>query len=535
MNKNRHPHFWLMVVGGIFFLVWSFLALRMPLWGDEASHIETAKGLRMTGAPYVWSFDEGKLLSNQYTRGLLISQAVRYLYREDSSSLFVYRLVALIPTLLTFLTFAWYVRWRHRASVQLLLTGGILFFAQSFVLENSFYLRFYAALAWLTLVSLILLWEIPPFLAQKKYSRTAVLLGAAILVMAPMTLDHWQIQNLSILFLALCLRILFLTDFGKEWIALYRRWLLVGAMVLILTAPVATIGIDFLMSHLVIGNRVIGRSFVTYWDNLVGLLRFTWALNVCLAGFFFYQRRQARAWNFFEWLFVTGIISGYLTGLLTPHNHIFYGRFFYVPTVLAVLGFSGLLSELSSDFVRKQILLCYVILNLLLSGLNLYFDRGNIPRAISWLNAHWQEGDILLVFRGRLQLQGGARLAKAAYPILPTQDAQKVHDLIQFLNERPGREVYFLYDDEYEFRDRLFELTTGENRSPPSDLFRYLKDAIDGESFGEGLRACGIKRFDKEALIAGLQRLLREGFPLKYKGPEKRWWKKNLRHFSSNT
>jgi hypothetical protein len=295
---------------------------------------------------------------------------------------------------------------------------------------------------------------------------------------------------------------------------------------LVITAPLVVVINNYWVANLRIGTRLIGSSFVTYWDNLAGLLRFGWALNVCfLAIFMPLMGKRKLERDFGTWLFLVGIVSGLIIGLYNPHTFIFWSRFFYVSVVLAVLGFSGILLKLIPDKGRRyQLLAIYLLLNILLSFSTFYFDRSNIRRPIDWLNHNLGPNDILLVFSPELELHGGKSLVKRAHPLNPSQDPKDIRRLIALVNRKDVKTVYFLYTAHHEaFREKLYVLTTGDmERQPPADLFRYLSKRMPGEQVMSGLRGCGLKRYKKEVLVAGLRDLLKNGYPPSFVSLEKR-------------
>ena len=94
--------------------------------------------------------------------------------------------------------------------------------------------------------------------------------------------------------------------------------------------------------------------------------------------------------------------------------------------------------------------------------------------------------------------------------------------MIALAEEEHIEDIYYLYAFEYELRDKLYQMTMGENRCPPADLYRYLRDMIPSQKVLTGLRGCGLIKFKKQDLINGLHELKKNGYPDRFKGMEKR-------------
>ena len=139
----------------VFLGVWTPLAIHIPAWSDESSHMSVGKGLLMTGEPRVFDFDQGKLTEYRYTRALAISYLTKWFYQIGGESILIARLMPLLFTLLTFAIYVWYRRARHKISFEHIFIAGILFFLQSMVLEKSLYVRYYAPLAFLFMIRVV--------------------------------------------------------------------------------------------------------------------------------------------------------------------------------------------------------------------------------------------------------------------------------------------------------------------------------------------------------------------------------------------
>lgn len=529
MGKIYKPCLALLMIA-CFLAAWYFLAINLTAWSDEVNHLAVGKGLVVSGKPFVWSFDDGRITDWPYTRGLIMSRLAQFAYPYGSDFCLTARVIPLVFTFLTFLFYILYIRKKFGISAGHFLVAAILFFGQSVVLEQSLYVRPYSSLGLFVLVSLMACWQGFENYRRKNLPRAFLLWGLAMAILAVPTIDAWQYQHIPIVLLAVFLGLGAQSSRLKEYTGRHRRALWIAAAAVVIFSPLVAMGGDYMMSKFPIGNRIMGRSFVTFWDNIFGLIRYVWVINICLLGVVLPALHKKRLeWSFHSWLLCVGIVSGFLVGLLNPHNHIFYSRFFYVPIVLTILGFSGILFEMfDRPVVRYRLMALYVALNILMSFANFYYDRDTIRKPIQWLNAHLKDSDTLLIFRPQLELNGGQNLTRRVYPILASQDPRQIKALLDYVNRDSVTDIYLLYTDGYELRNNLYRLTMRENRAPPATLFLYLKDRIPSQSILKGMRGCGLVKYQKEDLIAGLNRLLQEGYPPIFKGMEKRFLKKLL-------
>ncbi len=519
----------------LFLVIWFFSAKSFTGWGDEITHLSTAKGLVETGEYRTWAFDKGYASPNLYTRGLVITCLASLAYKMAGLSFLAFRLVPLVFVLLTFLIFALYIRLRHQASNKALAYAAIFFFGQAFIFEQSVYVRVYAPLGWFMVMSLILYWESAVAFGKRNFmSGVWFLLGSLFLLILPAA-DHWQVSHVAIYFLGFLLTWpVFLNLFLKidEKFSIRVKIFLIGSIILF--APFVVFFLDVSMAHLIMNTKklVLGRNYVTYWDNLAGLTRYILALNVCCwgVGWVMQDLKKNNRLDFYSWLFFTGVVSGILIGLFNPHNHIFFSRFFYVSVVMTVLGFSQMILQSQVSLkTRRCLIAVFIFVNIGLFAVNAYWERSNIRVPIAWLNKNLNHNDLLLVYASQLQLHGGESLCRRAYIINPTQNKQDIQALLGVVSQSQTQEIYYLYTDHYQFRDRLYLWTVGENRSPPSDLFRYLKDVVPSKKVLPDLRTCNLIKFDKSDLVMFLEKLLDKGYPPAFKAPEKRALKKFLR------
>ncbi|MCB9757522.1 MAG: hypothetical protein H6753_03750 [Candidatus Omnitrophica bacterium] len=535
---GKDKRFYFCLLAGIivlFLCVWFFSARSFSGWGDEITHFGTAKGLAQTGQYKMWSFDQGQISPINYTRGLVITYLASLSYKMAGLSRLAFRVIPLVFVLLTFLTLVLYIRLRHYASWKALAYAAVFFFGQVFVFEQSVYVRIYAPLGWLMVCGLILYWEAYLQFQKRKVLLGCVLLGGSTGTLILPTIDHWQMEHLAIYALAIVLSFPLITGMMTkiDQKLSVKVKILLGICLVFFALFVALI-LDYAMGYWVIDakRRLMGRSFVTYWDNLAGMIRYALALNVCFIGLGWVMQdlRKNKTLDFYSWSFLTGIVSGILIGLFNPHNHIFYSRFFYVSVLLVAIGFPQMLLRMNlSKNSLRWIFTVFLVFNVGLFVINVYCERSNIRIPIAWLEKNLKQNELLIVFTTHLELHGGESLIKRAYAISPSQDPSNTQQLMNRIESSTAEDIYYLYTDEYEFRDQLYLWTMGDDRSPPNDLFRYLKEKIPSQTVMPGLRTCGLVKFKKSDLIISLQKLLQDGYPPQFKGVEKRILKKILK------
>jgi hypothetical protein len=502
------------------------MAVNLTAWSDEITQMSIGKGLQETGKLLVYSFDTGKMTSAIYKRAAFISYLIKLTYQYSGFSLLSSRIIPLIFTLLTFIVYVFYMRINKDASSKNILLAAILFFGQSMVLEKALYVRMYAPLAFMQLISMITYWEGLKDFNNKKLPRSIILWGiCAFAVLLPL-LDWWHYQQIPILLLGILINVIACNESYIKYLKNNKIKVYSIIITLIILAPIIVILNNSILSVMPCGNKIIRSTYSTYWDNIAGLVRYGWALNICFIGIFVLLFGKRRIdWDFNSWLFVSGILSGLFTGLYNPHNYIFWSRYFYVPVVLTVLGFSGMLSKLVENKSRRNLLIVvYLLMNIALSFTTFYYDRSNIRKPITWLNSNLGKRDVLLAFSAELELHGGEKLTKYAYLIRPSQDPEDIRKLIKIIDRPNVKDIYFLYTAHHEaLRGKLYYFTTfGGDRTPPADLFRYLRSQVPGVQVMEGLRGCGLKKYNKRTMVRELNLLLKKGYPQPFISIERR-------------
>ena len=528
---------------------WYFLAGHLTAWSDEVSHMSVAKGFNLTGEPFVVAFDQcAQLLSAQYVRGLEVSQMTAWSFEAFGDSLTSARLVPFLFTIASWLLYAGYVKIRHDTSGRHLAVATVLFLGQAMVLEKALYVRVYAPLLFFLLLSLIGLWEAVVHW-QARNLRFA-LLWLAVAIFSLVFTRGWHLLQYSIFVLAVLFLVMLIRGISVRDLA-RGGWHYVATLPPVRKYPAILLLVGVLAAVMVVGPQAINslgsellgldKAHSTSWDNFFGLLRFLLATNVLLLIWWMRSGEAEPRRDFHSWLVDAGLVSGVLVALLMNHNFVFWSRFFYLSVALVALGVSPRVAGLANMRALGGVLVTYVLINGIFSGLNLYLDRSNIKDGIAWLRLNSGEGDIILAYGAELYLHGGRELCSRTVPVVksePLGSGTEIHrnrflfsgntypfiggdELISVLNSKPQGEVYFLYTDAHRPRETLFRWTTGRSRdqrndlyglvmgrpgrSSSDDLFRLLKNGDVGEEVLPGLRGAGLERIDREGLFAALE------------------------------
>ncbi|MFH1428726.1 MAG: hypothetical protein ABIH39_03175, partial [Candidatus Margulisiibacteriota bacterium] len=155
----------------------------------------------------------------------------------------------------------------------------------------------------------------------------------------------------------------------------------------------------------------------------------------------------------------------------------------------------------------------YILFNVLLSFTTFYYDRSNIKQPIEWLTKNIKQNDILFTFSSELELHGGKELVGKAYLIFPTRATENIKEVLKIVDKDNIGDIYYIYTHHYQFKNKLYKSTTGINRTPATDLYRYIRDVIPGEKVISDLRGCGLNKYKKAEMVTGLQKLLKDGYP----------------------
>ncbi|MBI4280434.1 MAG: hypothetical protein HY660_18430 [Armatimonadetes bacterium] len=524
----------LVVLAG-FLGTWAFLAGHLTAWSDEIGHMAVAKGILLTGRPRLAVFDRcAELTPIENWRGYEVSWLTARAYQTFGESLTAARLVPLVFTLATWGVYVIYAVWREKAPARQVAFATVLFFGQSLVLEKALYVRVYAPALTLLLVSLIALWE---GLRAWRGGRTgpAVLwfAAAAAAILYP-TLRGWHPLILATFVLAVaCLwlhghgRVAAIAQAARRTLDVMPVALRYLALAVAVYAVLSTGAVTARLMDLV-ANRLVGvqRVHAIYWDNLLGLVRFGVVLNVLLLVWLWKPPRSDAPprLDFHSWLLATGVLSGLLTGLFMNHNFVFYGRFFYLAAGLVVLGASRRLAAVPAARAVPLVVV-FLAINVAASAANFYYDRSNIREAIAWLQRNTGPRDVVFAFNAELYVHGGSDLCARSIPIIRRVEGPPVvmrgyqwmrrpanvrpyltrDEMKEVLRSHSAANLYFLYTDHYQVRDRLFKWMTGRNRTIRLDMFGTLKDGDVGEEILPGLRGAGLKRLDRARLLKELE------------------------------
>ncbi|GEM_PF-2073390 len=515
-TENRKYFAGIILVLAIFIAVWAWVVVATAPWGDENFHLAAAAGLHYSGKADLWDIDKNKisdLTDNQdYNRGQIITRPTAFLMKISLNNMLLFHIIPLFFSLLTLGFWAWYAGRRMKFGLGAVMLLSIFILGQPIFLEEAAYLRAYSALGLFMSVAVIGLWEAREGFIRKRWA--AVMWGGLAVMMAIVVpqLDHWQSQHiLAIIFSALLLH-------DKVWQRTQKflsnpRKVAFVAVPLLLLAPFAVIVIDQMMVGIKMGSRPMPLSFVTYWDNIAGLLRFMLALNVCLIGFKWLAQGLVKR-SFWSWLYVSGILSGIFLALFLPLSHIFYSRFFYIHVLLGSIGFLGLFLEKNPQpGLRRAMIAGYLVIGICFSGINFYYDRDNRQDGVVWLKENLKKNDILFAFSPQYMFNNGEELIGRTYFIGRSADLEKVEEIIRIAQNPGTGRIFFFCADFYQFKNRLYHWTTGGDRIfKYGDEVNYIYYAIPSESVLRNPRGFDIRIYDAAVLAEGLKTLREEGF-----------------------
>ena len=529
----------LAVIVFVFLFAWVLLADYLYVWSDELGNLGQGKAFYLTGEFKSFDFDKNKVINDRIeARDLLLDRVVSFFLSirpKGSSEILWARLAPLLFTLLTFLLVLFYGFLRFRLSSDSLICLSALFLGQSMVLEESLFVRIYAPLMFCVVGTFICYWEGRQYFLNGKKTMAMVMFLASAAFTGVTILDHWQFEQIPIIVLAIVL------SFSKTFEGLVRflntrkLQLFFIALGLLIFCPFFVIILDEIMSKMVIGNILIGITFITFWDNVMGLLRSALSLNICLIGVFItiFKDKGKVKFGFAWWIYFVGIISAILGALLNPHSFAFYTRYYLTSVVLALVGFAFVFEEVVPSPTRRKILIIlYLLINLFLSFANFYWDRSNTRDAVSWLKMNIGKDEKFLTFNANLGLYGGESLFNRAYGVQDVYDEMaKAKALRLFLKNHPQEKIYYLYIDGYCFRDELYKLTTGEERTIPDSLYNYIDKRIPHQNPLHDLRGgLGVDLFDQKVLENGLDELIKNGYPIRDRNQNISLHKRILKH-----
>ena len=520
MRKRMRRSLWISLVIFIIFMgVWFCVASSFGPYLDEDCHFDWAYGMFKTGSVhYNWDSSTGQPiamgLDKWLFRGFLVTYLCSLAFKIPGGTPILWcRLMMLFFAWSTFLLVAVYYKRKGVLTPQRLLTWTILFFCSSIILDNSYYVRTYTALGLAMTATFILYWEALAAFRQKKRKK-ALLLGVLALIPVGISIvDQWQVEGIPAFAIAIMTSIAafnqrFSPIFG--WLKQRSLWLLLGV---ILIAPKIVGHLSFLSWLHVGGIQMFGLYYSTYWDNIIGWVRFIITINIGLLALG-YAFKSKVPMTFERWMFINGFLTGIVCILYNDVNHVFFSKYIYLPTLMMLIGLSGIIEGF---FMKTSLRVCmlavYVIINIGASWANT-FEHNNPKEAIRWLNEHMTQEDILLTFNAysTLQYMGGQELLPMTYRISDSMDNTHIIDLGKYIISHPGARIFYFYLDGYAFRTWLCKITLGRDRYPAIDLWSYLKIRIPSTPVVPGLRQGGLVEFDRAVLLNGLDQLLRQGY-----------------------
>jgi len=392
----------------------------------------------------------------------------------------------------------------------------------------------YGPLLFFFLLVMICIWESAQQLQRSRYIFAALWLSVAILAL--IYSYGWHLIQFPIALLAVI--VLLMTLYWKPPEVMLRQWwarisgmrqgrrYLVLSCLVILGIVVVVIGPRAVDTA---GIAVLGgqRVHLTPWDNVFSLVRLILVTNVILWVWWKFSHHSDSPKSFNSWLLTTGVLSGFAIAMLMNQHWIFYTRYLSLSVTLMVLGASALLANVQGKYLLACALSIYLLLNALVATTTYAAERSNIKAGVSWLSENTSEEDVILASRPRLTLNGGAAICNRTILIeVPISIEKSSYDgkgltyvskpsgdypyltgdnVLSLLETRPSSEFYFLYTDSHEFREILYEMTTGRKRSPINSLFTLLRDGEVGPDIGPRLHASGLKKLDRAKLIAALE------------------------------
>jgi len=497
-----------LILLAVFGLVWFEISASTPPWFDEFRHLSAAKSMIAWGKPIVVDTSSDVKRVIRYARGKVITYPVMFLYKHGLTQLAWMRLIPLVFVLLTLLFWVAYLSYRHRWNEEGTVLLLLFFLGQPMVLEQSTYLRMYAPLGLVFSIVSVCLWELKEAWKTKQFNLLCLLLTVLFLGMWVPKLDSWHNQQVPQLLLALFM----LNQYGWKASVFWVRkplYSLLFFMVLLWLAPMVVDVLNQWVPRMSMEWGIwMGYAFETYWDNVGGLIRFMLAVNFMLIGLRWIFTRPG-PYDIFRWLYLSGLFSGIGLALFVPPKYIFFSRYFYLPIIAVTIGFTGMFVQQKDlrPWVKKFLITGYLLTGIFITFINFYFDRSNISVALSWLKENMRQGDVLLYYNPSYEadINIGRSVGHGTFVITSYKDIDKIIDFIQSSH---ARRVFFLMNNHYKFRDKLFEATTGVHREGVGNrISNFLNFDVAGDSVLPGLRSCDLKEFQAESAVLELKRL----------------------------
>ncbi len=516
----------------VFLGIWFARASSFGIYGDETFHLSWAEGIARTGScHFAWdtALDQPIPKDLKENHGLLPTYLFSLSFHFPVDHVLWSRFVCLIFTLATYGTILYYFRRRGMLTAQRLFVWTALFFGSAVILDLSYYIRTYAILGTATALILILYWEGLMRLQQNQRQACIRLWALGMLLFLVTVIDQWQIEQIPALVFGVLTGILYLDPQHKSLLNGFKKWIGWILWGLILFSPLLIQNYQILKWIKLQNTQVfIPQHHSSFWDNLVGWLRFVLGINVGLLSLDWALRSMEKL-SFDRWIFINGLFTAIVCLLYNSVLHVFFPKYVYLPLLMMLIGWAGFWEDfLKQTKLKSWALVLYLLVNGLMSWVNVY-EHSNVGRPIHWLHSHLDPHDVLLVSQVNddiLRFEGRGLLSRA-HTVDPSQNMQDITDLKQYIAGHAQGKIYYLYVDHYAFRRWLCLMTIGKDLYPPIDLFAYLRDRIPSSGVMPGLRQCGLMVFDRTELLNGLDHLLQQGFETKPSFHLRQLW----RHF----
>ncbi len=508
-NKSLSSTLLIVMMALVFFVAASlFMNLRNPPWGDEGFHTGTANGLMKVNDFYlaVDPKENIKASNMYYVRGKLVSLLTYASFKTLGMNIVYPRIFVLLTSLLTLLLFLIYIRKKLNASNNEIILSSLMYLGAGFVLEDSIYLRFYTFYNFAFLLAFILLWETYQNYLSGKIKWTYI--GLALIALIIPTVDDWQ--KIHFVYLILAVIILKGEKYRPkiiekcQYIFKHKKiWLILGLAIGILFLPIIPNAADKVLMRLVkIGNRPYAGYYHDYWDNIFGSVRFIFAANILLFLFFKVIKKDSIKWDFYHLLFVSGAISGIMIGLFTPHNHIFYSRYFLLSIMAMSLASGPLILNYFDAKKITSLVLIYLSFNICYTYLNFKFDKSDIGLGFEWIKNHPEVERKSIISDWRYYWHNDFDESQIIV-IKDNSDLDQAKKLKAQIESLPYNEFYFLFINEYELKEDLYYFFTNEIRIPWVTISRHIYRTIPHEDVIL-MHGGGFIKIKKEDLIKGL-------------------------------
>lgn len=464
MNETRSKYTIIFTILA-FTIIVTILNLAYPVNGDELFHTNTAFSLLKWGTwdykEFVF-FDGGFGTDIVYTRGRFITLMTKWLMAIFGPVVFPLRLSSLVIALITLLSVLLIAK-KESGDEKESLKAFLLTACSSFFILTAFNLRFYAPLI------LAALWG--TYLTYRFFITKSVkiLIGALVLIAIPL-LDHWQNTHLSYIAIFTVVYFFFHFKISEKILKIKHIKIYFGVIVFILAVltPFMPIFIDrfFMKVGFKMGSRAYMGYHHDYFDNFIGTARYLLAILPLMVFLPRFETIDSKK-KFFALCAYTALIHGLFLGLWTPHNHIFFYRYFVVSCFFAILGYSF--------FVHSKLRYAlFIIAHIMILSSEVLYNRPETLPIGNWLETNYTGDKSALVVDFDYHWN-----TKTTYPnTLPIRHGDKFDlkvKLEKLMKEKPIEKVYFFCEDPFFFRVMLYQIFyPEEERIAVYDITRYL-------------------------------------------------------------